>query len=447
MTLPENKIVVQDVTEKIDNPREKMYNQRIKKKPFIFKGYKTELDRIKDTIRNNRYLYNLPEPEEKLKSNKTISQSTDKLILNPQINNMTYSQKYELSKSIPTTKRIVDDINLNPDLIDYLIKNDIIIQPQMRFKARTDLERVYEALSGNFYRDNEREILNRQLKSLDLFNYKKPEDFIKLTNLNNDIDKSIDEEEEKKSYKIKPNPLIEEEKKKEESDKKKIYKNPKFYYVPLNNERWRKRTDLNIEAYGMLKEYHQKTHFKATEEIAENKIKTKKKIIKNDNDNIPLINKDKKSNRKKLIFDFDDDDKKKLSENNYIPYQKNYNPIIRNNKEHINSASMQLLTSMAFKSNNDFNLNQNKDKNKIMNVVHIKNKSNLVDENNVLIGNEIFFKANQFDLIANRVLNLCHVYKKKNKHNNGDLKKGNGKMMFTQGLTINEFENKYDLTG
>ena len=194
MTLPENKIVVQDVTEKIDNPREKMYNQRIKKKPFIFKGYKTELDRIKDTIRNNRYLYNLPEPEEKLKSNKTISQSTDKLILNPQINNMTYSQKYELSKSIPTTKRIVDDINLNPDLIDYLIKNDIIIQPQMRFKARTDLERVYEALSGNFYRDNEREILNRQLKSLDLFNYKKPEDFIKLTNLNNDIDKSIDEE-------------------------------------------------------------------------------------------------------------------------------------------------------------------------------------------------------------------------------------------------------------
>ena len=108
---------------------------------------------------------------------------------------------------------------------------------------------------------------------------------------------------------------------------------------------------------------------------------------------------------------------------------------------------MQLLTSMAFKSNNDFNLNQNKDKNKIMNVVHIKNKSNLVDENNVLIGNEIFFKANQFDLIANRVLNLCHVYKKKNKHNNGSLKKGNGKMMFTQGLTINEFEKKYDLTG
>jgi hypothetical protein len=224
MTLPNHKIEVKDLSEKGIIFREELLKGGRNKKPFIFKGYKTELDRIKDTIRNNRYLYNLPEPEEKLKSNKTISQSTDKLILNPQINNMTYSQKYELSKSIPTTKRIVDDINLNPDLIDYLIKNDIIIQPQMRFKARTDLERVYEALSGNFYRDNEREILNRQLKSLDLFNYKKPEDFIKLTNLNNDIDKSIDEEEEKKSYKIKPNPLIEEEKKRKNQIKKKYIK-------------------------------------------------------------------------------------------------------------------------------------------------------------------------------------------------------------------------------
>ena len=211
MTEPKHKITVQDVTDKIINTREDMLNKQELQKPFIFKGYTTELDRIKDTIKNNRYLYNLPEKEEK--SNKSISQSTDKLILNPQINNMTYSQKYELSKSIPTTKRIVEDMNLNPELIDYLIKNDIIIQPQMRFKARTDLERVYEALSGNMYRDNEREILNRQLKSLDLFNYKKPEDFIKLTNFNSDIDKSIDEEE-KKSYTIKPNPLIEEEKKK-----------------------------------------------------------------------------------------------------------------------------------------------------------------------------------------------------------------------------------------
>ena len=29
------------------------------KKPFIFKGYKTETVRIKETIKNNKYLYKL----------------------------------------------------------------------------------------------------------------------------------------------------------------------------------------------------------------------------------------------------------------------------------------------------------------------------------------------------------------------------------------------------
>ena len=47
MTLPENKIVVQDVTEKIDNPREKMYNQRIKKKTIYFQ-------RLQNRIRQNK---------------------------------------------------------------------------------------------------------------------------------------------------------------------------------------------------------------------------------------------------------------------------------------------------------------------------------------------------------------------------------------------------------
>ena len=34
---------------------------------------------------------------------------------------------------------------------------------------------------------------------------------------------------------------------------------------------------------------------------------------------------------------------------------------------------------------------------------------------------------------------------KKNRHNDTNLKKGNGKMMFTQGLTLNQFGEKYHL--
>ena len=116
---------------------------------------------------------------------------------------MTFSQKYELNKLIPSTKRIVDNKNLNSDVLDYLIKNDIIIQPQMRFKARTDLERVYEALTGNYYRENEREILNRQLKNIDLFTYKKPTDFLKLSNsLNHNLDIDKNEEDTKQNIKL-----------------------------------------------------------------------------------------------------------------------------------------------------------------------------------------------------------------------------------------------------
>ena len=97
--------------------------------------------------------------------------------------------------------------------------------------------------------------------------------------------------------------------------------------------------------------------------------------------------------------------------------------------------------------NSNLKKNDDEENNLTIQNADIENKKKLIDENNVLIGNEILYKGTQFNLIANRVLNLCHVYKKKNKHNNGSLKKGNGKMMFTQGLTINEFEKKYDLTG
>ena len=63
MTEPKHKIVVQDVTEKIKNPRQELLNNQELQKPFIFKGYTTEKERIKDTIKNNRYIYNIPEPE------------------------------------------------------------------------------------------------------------------------------------------------------------------------------------------------------------------------------------------------------------------------------------------------------------------------------------------------------------------------------------------------
>ena len=99
MTNPHSIIEHKDVTEKITNTRLELMNELFekypeKKRPLVFRGYTTEADRIKDTIKNHKYLYYLPDYEKikserkKLKNssspNKNTSQnlktiSTDKI--------------------------------------------------------------------------------------------------------------------------------------------------------------------------------------------------------------------------------------------------------------------------------------------------------------------------------------------------------------------------------
>ena len=470
MTEPKRKIVVQDVTEKIKNPRQELLNDQELQKPFIFKGYTTEKERIKDTIKNNRYIYNIPEPELKKKINNNISNNIENnslIITNQTQNNsqnetnvdfyntspLTFSEKYEMNLLFPSTKRINDGAILNSNEIEYFIKNNIILQPQMRFKARTDLERVYEALSGKYNLENEKNILNRQLKKIDLFTFKKPKDLLKLNTMRNKSDITYDIEEEKeeinkinnkKNYKVIPQTENVIDKEEEKRNKRNLYLNNTLYYIPTKNERWKKRTDLNKEAEGILKDYHYKTHFKAAEEIAENKLDYKK--IK-DNENINLLKSNRILKKKKNPFNFDCDIEKKLKNEEIIPYSKNYNPIIKSKDNTVDYDSMKVLSKLAFMDNSNLKKNDDEENNLTIQNADIENKKKLIDENNVLIGNEILYKGTQFNLIANRVLNLCNVYHKKDRHNNTSLKKGTGKMMFTQGLSVNDFEKKYNLDG
>ena len=146
----------------------------------------------------------------------------------------------------------------------------------MRFKPRTDLERVFDALAGNYFLQNERDILYRQLKNLDLFHYKKPSDFLKK-------EKELMFREEKKD----------DDKNKNRLSTMMVAQNLAqrgSYATPNNtsgsvkeNEKqnrilftkpikpWVRRMDLNVEAQGILSDFHVKTHFKAAEEIAEKK--------------------------------------------------------------------------------------------------------------------------------------------------------------------------------
>ena len=61
------------------------------------------------------------------------------------------------------------------------------------------------------------------------------------------------------------------------------------------------------------------------------------------------------------------------------------------------------------------------------------------DQNIVIDGQE--FKRTELDKIADTVLKKCNWNEKKKKYSN----KGQGKLMFTNGLTLSEFEMKYGL--
>ena len=201
MTIPEHQICIQDTSERRYPFRNKEQKYQ---KPFIFKGYKTEEDRIKETLNQNRFLYNIDEDinEKKEKEKKSLSDNEDKF-------------NFDIPNQIFQRKRISV---IEEEKLKDIIKNNVLIQPQMRFKARTDLERVYDALRGKVFRDNERNIIERQLKNINLNTYQKPQDILKKMNiiLPEDLNEiKINNNEEKRTYKIKPNPIIEEAKKKE----------------------------------------------------------------------------------------------------------------------------------------------------------------------------------------------------------------------------------------
>ena len=133
----------------------------------------------------------------------------------------------------------------------------MILQPLMRFKPRTDLERIYDSINGNYLNKKENKIIERQLKHINLYNFKTPNDLLKKSRMN---------------YKIK---IFKRKHNKNPNNKEEIKR-----IDDIKDKPWIKASDLNIEAEDFLKSYHYKTHFKATEEIAENK---NKKIRTNQN--------------------------------------------------------------------------------------------------------------------------------------------------------------------
>ena len=318
--------------------------------------------------------------------------------------------------------------NLNKQKYEYYIKNNIILQPLMRFKPRTDLERVYDTLNRFHIDKNDNKIIERQLKHINLYGYKKPDELFKDPECNN-------------SNVIQRNPYliinnIEEQKTIKNDD--------------LKHKFWKRSSELNKEAENLLKSYHYKTHFKAAEEIAGDKNKIKrfyKKTIKNnmsktifsyshlDNSNINNMNEN-------ISFHYNNnsaDDEVSDTEWEFFENKLNKSPIKENKRKKImplNQKTIKIIEKMAFEKKIKKQPNDKNDKkDKKETIINLK-------ESNI---NDIYNKKEQFNLLIKNVLKDCHYLNNKSKNNNSSLKVRNGKTMITRGLSIAQFEKKYKL--
>ena len=455
MTNPESIIEHKDITEKVINTRAELINERFadnpeKNRPLVFRGYISEADRIKDVIKQNKYLYYLPDYEkikQEKKRLKALSQDNNASKTIDQNNlNRVLNSKYAINND---TERY--SIN-NPENINASksSKKNTIFQPTMRYKPRTDLERVYDILNGYNYNQASRDIIERQLKSINLYDYKK---------------NSINEGGKEESRILKRPRFLSkslQRKTKKRKNVNSLYKMNHVYYNPDKSsyKPWQRREDLNTEAYGFLSSYHYKTHFKAAEEIAESDYKANNKGNNNLNSVFLLPNLLPKYYKPRSIktennmeeredpFKFGEDNSSSENSEEYEDFDKNYNPIIHKPKTVGDPKTMEILTKIAFrqkKGTGQMDFKNEQEEQKIVRKIKKTGNKNYTEDNNVIINNKLYYKNTQFDQISHKILEMCNIYSPKSKFNNTVHKSKGGKTMITKGMTVGEFEKKYNI--
>ena len=455
MTNPESIIEHKDITEKVTNTRAELINERFadnpeKNRPLVFRGYISEADRIKDVIKQNRYLYYLPDYDkikEERKRMKALSQDNNgsKTIDQNNINRILHS-KYNINND-------TDRLSINNQ--DYANRNisskkNTISQPTMRYKPRTDLERVYDVLNGYNYDQASRDIIERQLKSINLYDYKK---------------NSLNEGGKEESRILKRPRFLSkslQRKTKKRKNVNSLYKMNHVYYNPDKSsyKPWQRREDLNTEAYGFLSSYHYKTHFKAAEEIAESDYKTNNKGNNNLNSVFLLpnllpkyykprsIKTENNMEEKEDPFKFGEDYSSSENSEEYEDFDKNYNPIIHKPKTVGDPKTLEILTKIAFrqkKGPGQMDFKNEQEEQKIVRKNKKTGNKNYTEDNNVIINNKLYYKNTQFDQISHKILEMCNIYSPKSKFNNTVHKSKGGKTMITKGMTVGEFEKKYNI--
>ena len=404
---------------------------------------------------------------------------TDKERLNNYINEKEKEKDYE--------KKIIVSYD-NKDKKNNMNTSNKLYQPQMRFKPRTDLERIYQILSN--YRPSKvgkksKKIIEKHLNNITKVGIDKngnlsqnyiddSEKIIEelLVNINNDKEKKKEKEViENNSKKKNKRGRADNSKAKElHSDLyNKTYFNAVENYsifkdtcflpkkinntVNENNNNFRNTfNEINIKNKNKINKYRIKNRvinnmrnneFFESESYSRNNIN-----LSTPNDLLNFINSSKgNSKEENVIKSLDNVDlfiqglkvnKPKLSKKEQINFdkikslafdnkKKKYLPIIDNNKQNNFNKEENDLFNNSFSNdgNEDYTMKKQEEKIKV---------------------NGIEYRKNDLENLSKAIMESCNYTKKKYRESDNKYSHlGNGKLMFTNGLTVKEFEEKYHI--
>ena len=398
----------------INNTRELFYFENEKyilgRHGFIFREYPTLIERLKENKKEKKD-FNKSLMNYKLTRNKTLSKLISKTTSNTRLN----ESKSELN---------------------------ILSQPILRFKNRTDFERICDTIQ-QYVKPSEQESLKeiraRHVKSIDFptgvlyrggFRGLKQLKNLSKNNFHSNSTFNFNKLANEKFFDINNKDFDINETKK-----------PKIFFTRLQR--------LNVEAKKIRSNLHLKTHFKGVESVF---IKPKQiyDIIKKEdtltqkkighyayNENIEKKNIEKRNEYKSDMRDLLLEEKEKQ---NIINTQEFSNYL--NNKEYYNDTAiikgynykkdneqekmqkiknMNYLKKLAFKDQSN-NMNGNNDSgsgnvntDNSSNEGHEKKKKNgnYENEHQIRIGGKLYHMQNQMDKIAKEILNKCKFYSNK----------------------------------
>ena len=416
-------------------PINEVKKENIKLKPFVT-----------DKARIEKYLKSHEEEQKKYQKNKITIECDDKTLnTNNKNDKRCFSEIKKLNKNSSSSS---------------LINMENYLQPIMKFKPRTDLERIFDTINLNYYGKIDKNLVNEQLKSLGLVTvYNKKN--LKIETEYSLLKEKLKVNPETLNYLIKEKQRLEQGPKTSEINElitnmeniihinkeilsEKSQKNISHLSQKARNFRNKRRNMNNFLAKNILSEYQKKTHFKAictcSLDLNDSYKKNNLNIENNKNNN--------KNEEKYHSFDcftslyHNKNNEDKYNNDNWKHYSIGLYKKKFHNKKKLGRYQIDYLKNLfnqqidgkspficMYDSHKKLSDEENEGNNKLFR-----------QANRVLINGK-FYNKNDLKGISNAILKECNYVKKHFSSENS----GEGKTMITRGMTVNQFTKKYGL--